>query len=289
MSVPLPSRGPFSAPALGALAVLVLNDHVLKHACPSWMTGKASDVAGLFLFPILAGAFGGTRSKMVARVAAVAGGLFFALCKLSPDVCGWVTEHVARTTADPSDLLALPMLALGVRFAAPVELGGVTRWRDRVGVVLASIASMATSAQPGPRPPQMPQGPIVAAPHVCASLEMLGVEPKGTELVVHVRLTHTSAASSTIPPCNVRLLAKVTAKPSDGVAFASQARATPVVVDPGARADVAVSVAMPYATTCKATFGGDMQAWENEVGYAEDDRPATSVPMGGCMKAVAVP
>ena len=111
MAVPsLPARGPFSAPALGALGVLVLNDHVLKLACPSWITGKASDVAGLFLFPILVGAFGGARSKAVATLAALAGGVFFALCKLSPDACAFVTEHLARTTADPSDLVALPML-----------------------------------------------------------------------------------------------------------------------------------------------------------------------------------
>ena len=38
-----------------------------------------------------------------------------------------------------------------------------------------------------------------------------------------------------------------------------------------------------------ASFGGDVQAWENEVGYAEGERPAASVLMGGCVKAVEVP
>ena len=32
---------------LGALGVLVLNDHVLKHACPGFVTGKLSDFAGI--------------------------------------------------------------------------------------------------------------------------------------------------------------------------------------------------------------------------------------------------
>jgi hypothetical protein len=292
MAVPspfFPARGPFSAPTLLALAVLVLNDHVLKASCPSWMTGKASDVAGLFLFPILAGAFGGAHSKAVARGAALAGGAFFALCKLSPELCAFVTEHVARTTADPTDLVALPMLALGVRFAAPIAPRGVTRWRDRIGTVLAAVASMATSAVPPPMRPEAPQAQVLAAPRVCAGLEMLGVEPKGQELIVHVRLTHTSPASTTTPACNVRLLAKVTAKTSDALASTSQARSAPVVVDPGTRVEVAVSVALPYPLACDASFGGDVQAWENEVGYAEGERPAAAVLMGGCVKAVAVP
>jgi len=39
--------------ALAALALLILNDHVLKSAFPGPLTGKLSDVAGLMLFPIV--------------------------------------------------------------------------------------------------------------------------------------------------------------------------------------------------------------------------------------------
>ncbi len=39
--------------ALGALALLVLNDHWLKAAWPGAVTGKLSDVAGLIAFPAL--------------------------------------------------------------------------------------------------------------------------------------------------------------------------------------------------------------------------------------------
>ncbi|WP_395854284.1 hypothetical protein [Cystobacter fuscus] len=38
---------------LGAVAVLILNDHLLKARWPSWWTGKLSDVAGLAMFPLL--------------------------------------------------------------------------------------------------------------------------------------------------------------------------------------------------------------------------------------------
>lgn len=36
---------------IGALAIWVINDHVLKQAYPSWWTGKLSDAAGLVVFP----------------------------------------------------------------------------------------------------------------------------------------------------------------------------------------------------------------------------------------------
>lgn len=41
--------------SLFALAVLILNDHLLKGASilPTWMTGKLSDVAGMIFFPLL--------------------------------------------------------------------------------------------------------------------------------------------------------------------------------------------------------------------------------------------
>ena len=37
---------------LSALFVLALNDHVLKHVCPGWWTGKLSDFAGVVLLPV---------------------------------------------------------------------------------------------------------------------------------------------------------------------------------------------------------------------------------------------
>jgi len=39
--------------ALGALALLIVNDHILKAASPGLITGKLSDVAGLVFFPLL--------------------------------------------------------------------------------------------------------------------------------------------------------------------------------------------------------------------------------------------
>ncbi|MBN1584730.1 MAG: hypothetical protein JXA89_28750 [Anaerolineae bacterium] len=38
-------------PAIAAIGLLLLNDHVLKAAVPSWWTGKLSDLAGLYFSP----------------------------------------------------------------------------------------------------------------------------------------------------------------------------------------------------------------------------------------------
>jgi hypothetical protein len=50
-----PEHGLLTVSWIAALALLVLNDHVLKHAgvLPGWLTGKLSDFAGLYVAPAL--------------------------------------------------------------------------------------------------------------------------------------------------------------------------------------------------------------------------------------------
>jgi hypothetical protein len=127
--------------ALGALALLIVNDHVLKAAYPGWCTGKLSDVAGLAVFPLLVAAGGqllglwpgGVRTVIAI---AVATGIAFAAFKLSAPAgevyrvglaaLQWPARGIAallhgdalpalgraRLTPDPTDLLALPALVL---------------------------------------------------------------------------------------------------------------------------------------------------------------------------------
>ena len=40
-------------PAIFAVLVLFVNDHVLKQAWPGFVTGKLSDIAGMIFFPLL--------------------------------------------------------------------------------------------------------------------------------------------------------------------------------------------------------------------------------------------
>jgi hypothetical protein len=115
---------------LGAVGLLVLNDHLFKAIWPSALTGKVSDFAGALFFPILIQAAleiaqwlggryeGPNRLGLIAGVSITA--LLFLVSELSSEgasaiagLASWLDPRdVGHTlTPDPSDLLALVMLA----------------------------------------------------------------------------------------------------------------------------------------------------------------------------------
>lgn len=134
-----------------AAAVLGVNDHVLKGSglLPGWLTGKLSDLAGLLFFPLLATAAADTLLYGIARatgaaidfslrrwklfVAVAVTAAAFAALELSPAWQAFYVRTLGRlgfpsaTTPDPTDLLALVMLApawaLGVRHIRRLPLG----------------------------------------------------------------------------------------------------------------------------------------------------------------------
>jgi hypothetical protein len=119
-------------PAL-AIAVMALNDHILKYRWPSWLTGKISDFMGVFYFPLFLCALVCLGANLVLRwpkrtgrvayinkqlmvfAMAVTAGMM-ALIKLSPvgarAVEAFVSKYIVTTkiTPDPTDMLALLML-----------------------------------------------------------------------------------------------------------------------------------------------------------------------------------
>jgi hypothetical protein len=129
---------------LGALCLLAVNDHLLKGSgwLPPVVTGKLSDLAGLFFFPLLLTAcadvllYGINVLLREHRLDAslrtgklLAAGLFtaalFTSIKLSADLAQAYLALIARVDVlrllpsarivqDPTDLLALPMIALAV-------------------------------------------------------------------------------------------------------------------------------------------------------------------------------
>jgi hypothetical protein len=137
--------------SIAAVAVLLLNDHVLKSAWPSWTTGKLSDVAGLVFFPLLLAAIAELfppvkrlthRQVMAACIGATAA--IFTSVELIPVAANAYSEIMGAVqwplrlaldstaeptgvlvTSDPSDLLTLPALAITWRIAA-TTLGNAT-------------------------------------------------------------------------------------------------------------------------------------------------------------------
>jgi hypothetical protein len=104
---------------VAAVVLLIVNDHVLKAAYPGWVTGKLSDVAGMVVAPPLLAALAGLIAprRWVPVAAIVTVGVGFTVVKtwvygaeLASLAWSLVTPSLVR--ADPTDLLALPFLAV---------------------------------------------------------------------------------------------------------------------------------------------------------------------------------
>jgi hypothetical protein len=107
-----------------AVAILLINDHLLKALTPSGLTGKLSDFAGLFFFPFILAALLSVpldrlrvSPRRAGSLAIVITGVCFALIKTVPAInlfAGALFSRVIgyRTTIvlDPTDVVALIML-----------------------------------------------------------------------------------------------------------------------------------------------------------------------------------
>ena len=167
---------------LGAvsIAVLLLNDHVLKAAWPGLITGKLSDAAGLIVLPLLLASvvllatrlvqhgFSEQRRTLVLRWSAVTSGIGFALVKtVEPATLAY--EHVlgllqwparallsvasdlptpdprpVELVADRSDLLVLPVLLL-FSFSPTIQAPAGIRLSPRAGRLAAAALLTASS------------------------------------------------------------------------------------------------------------------------------------------------
>jgi hypothetical protein len=120
--------------AVVSIALLIVNDHVLKPTYGNWITGKLSDLAGLVFFPLLlVSAWELVRdrgpSRTALNVACVATATIFTLAKTTAlgslafqwglGLAQWpfralVGGSLAPVShvADPTDLLALPSIVV---------------------------------------------------------------------------------------------------------------------------------------------------------------------------------
>lgn len=149
---------------LAGLLLLVLNDHVLKGSglAPAALTGKLSDVAGLLVAPLVLAWLFGVRDRRGWRAVHVAVAVGFAALQVPP-VASAIEDGLrllglgARLWADPTDLLALPALALSHRF-----LGRRRARPSRLATVSGVAALVFCTATPGPGgdpPPRYPFPP----------------------------------------------------------------------------------------------------------------------------------
>ncbi|MEV0382933.1 hypothetical protein [Nonomuraea sp. NPDC050643] len=139
---------------VAGVLVLLVNDHLLKQAWPGFVTGKLSDVAGLVVAPALLALLFWRRADLAATLLT---GVLFAVVKstetgaeAASQVWTWVAGP-SRVLADPTDLLALPALALAwwIRHRS-LRGPGSARRRLIVTMPLAVLAVTATAAAPPP-------------------------------------------------------------------------------------------------------------------------------------------
>jgi hypothetical protein len=147
---------------LGALAVLVLNDHVLKGSglLPGVVTGKLSDFAGMLVAPLLFATLLCVRGRIAWLLAHVAVGVVFAAIQLSIAFADLWSSAMGLLgfpwviTSDPTDLIALPVLAASFYvFPLAMSVRANVRCTAECGAALGGLfACVATSAPPSDAP-----------------------------------------------------------------------------------------------------------------------------------------
>ncbi|HJU88985.1 MAG TPA: hypothetical protein VJ672_06300 [Gemmatimonadaceae bacterium] len=137
-----------SPPFIASLALLLLNDLVLKTAFHNAVTGKLSDIAGLIVFPLFWSALAPRR-----RLEIVIGtGVLFIWWKSSlsqPVIELWnsIAPLTIGRTVDYTDLLALVVLPF-VYFHRPMPNERRPRWLAPASAALCVVAFGATSRAP---------------------------------------------------------------------------------------------------------------------------------------------
>lgn len=196
---PRPLRSCSTPSWLLALVVLAVNDRYLKAHTAGlgplalWMVGKASDFAGLYLVLPVAAWFVRARSwRALAGVGFAIATAFILIKTVGPAsaLYEWFLSPIgARNSVDPSDLVALPMLALCGwrmwRLSAAPEPSRSALWTARLGLVFAAPLCMATSAPPPP--PCASDGALGCNEPMSDPESRFVGNPSGTPLVVRVR------------------------------------------------------------------------------------------------------
>jgi hypothetical protein len=169
--------------SIGAILLILINDHILRIYWPSWWTGKLGDFAWLFFIPFALAAViawlipsNWKQQELLVGVLAYAftGGIF-TLAKTCPPFHLWLIDLLERLLGipiglrcDPTDLIALPSLAASCwMWTRPI------RFQHRSiqkGLMLMPAAALLTIANVAQYPPQDNKGIDCLLPHEKAFL-----------------------------------------------------------------------------------------------------------------------
>ena len=135
---------------IAGLVVLLVNDHLLKYAYPGFLTGKLSDVSGLFIFPVFFSAFFNKHRRWVYIATGI--GFVFWKSSFSQGFIDWWNSlevlKLARVT-DSTDLWALFVLPLSYRFTQTVQSKGPKKNRiNPVWISLVAIFAFCATSVP---------------------------------------------------------------------------------------------------------------------------------------------
>lgn len=241
---------------ISAVAVLALNDHVLKASswAPRALTGKLSDFAGLFFFPILLVAIARlargrrpVRAAPTSIVAAALTALVFTAIKLDPHANAIAARVLGACALDATDLVALPMTALGALWCVRRQHAQEgRRWARTAAVLVAALASVATSRAYRPPCPAAPTGEVHRSwDALCARTPGATVTTTGSTVFIALDVTPHG------PPCLLR---------HGGFAIDQHLRpglsARTTVQPPGGPIEQTtrwqLQAELPYAATCDA-------------------------------------
>jgi len=144
--------------AVGAIILLLLNDHWLRWNYPSWWTGKIGDVAWLIFAPflltfMLSYLLPKNKLRYSVAIAFIGVGLVFGLGNTVPIfhnfivstfqmVAGWQPQMYL----DPTDLLTLPALLIGWKIWQVNETSQRPRpfYKHTIGWLMLSIGALGT-------------------------------------------------------------------------------------------------------------------------------------------------
>lgn len=261
---------------IAAALLLALNDHVLKgaHVLPGIVTGKLSDVCGLFVLPIVIAAI--TNRRVLACAIVLVG---FSLVKIEPHANAMWCALFGKTLIDPTDLFALPAI-----FASFVwmkkERTISSPWMQRAGVILSGVACLATSAPAHPpRPPDAP-APIARTGPSCAIIRVDGASAEGNQTTIHLSLEN-----KTNDACDVTIDRAFVMGRAGNVETSATGRTGVIRVNPQSSTVATIAFALPYPIGCQGIRTGFEAVEKTDPpspdGVYVSTQPETTV---GCVK-----